>query len=294
MQNKLCFVQFIHPGGEHQPDYGAVKKWNRDAHKRKFIKQPGRYVADGNIHDGPVAFWGEWEPESRVVKEISHPVPNGPHYIYEPFYVEPASYHGLQNTDPFVFGERFYYTGCQQQTKIGPTQLRYLSMGSVVLFGSCLHKSRFVLDTVFVVNDSIDHNKRNYKQVLGTTVSQGYDEVTISPWYEESSPESESCIQNGSQESWRLYFGAGYENPLQGMYSFFPCAPFEEKSRGFARPVITLPRAITNNLSQGKRLNPQSSIDAIKVLWNEVVAQVREQGLALGVYAQMPSRNGRL
>jgi hypothetical protein len=294
MQNKLCFVQFIHPGGEHRPDSKGFKRWNRESHKRKFIKQPGRYVDEDNIHDGLVAFWGEWEPESKVMKEILNPIPNGPHYIYEPFYVEPASYQGLQNTDPFVFGEKFYYTGCQQQTKNGPTQLRYLSRGSVLIFGSCLDRSRFVLDTVFVVNDSIDHNKRNYKEVLGTTVSQGYDEVTISPWYQESLPESESCIQNSPHESWRLYFGAGYENPLQGMYCFFPCVPFEEKSKGFARPVITLPRAITNNLSQGKRLNPQSSIEAIKVLWNEVVAQVREQGLALGVYAQMPSKNGRV
>ena len=151
-----------------------------------------------------------------------------------------------------------------------------------------------MLDTLFVVNDWIDHNKRNYKDVLGAAISQGYAEVTIAPWYEESSPEGESCIQKGSQESWRLYFGAGYENPLQDMYSFFPCVPFEEKSRGFARPIITLPQAITNNLYQGKRLNPQSSIEAIKVLWDEVVAQVREQGLALGVYAQMPLRNGRV
>jgi hypothetical protein len=293
MQDKLCFVQFIHPGGEHRPDFRAVKRWNRESHKRKFIKQPGRYFTD-SIQEGLVAFWGEWEPESRVVREILNPIRNGPRYIYEPFYVEHASYQGLQNTDPFVFGEQFHYTGCQQQKGNGPTQLRYLSRGSVILFGSCLDKSRFVLDTLFVVNDWIDHNKRNYKDVLGAAVSQGYAEVTIAPWYEESSPESESCIQNGSQESWRLYFGAGYENPLQGMYSFFPCVPFEEKSRGFSRPVITLPQAITNNLYQGKRLNPQSSIEAIKVLWNEVVAQVREQGLALGVYAQMPSRNGRI
>jgi hypothetical protein len=294
MQNKLCFVQFIHPGGEHRPDSRAVKRWNREAHKRKFVKQPGRYIADSSIHDGVVAFWGEWEPESRVVKEILNPIPDGPRYIYEPFYVEPASYQGLQNTDPFVFGEHFYYTGCQQRTKKGPTQLHWLSRGSVILFGSCLDKNRFVLDTLFVVDDWIDHNKNNYKKVLGTTVSQGYAEVTIAPWYEESSPESESGILNGSQESWRLYSGAGYENSVQGMYSFFPCVPYEDGSKGFARPVITLPRAITNNLCQGKRLNPQSSIEEVKALWNEVVAQVQEQGLAFGVYAQMPSRNSRL
>jgi hypothetical protein len=25
MENKLCFVQFIHPGGEHRPDAGRFK-----------------------------------------------------------------------------------------------------------------------------------------------------------------------------------------------------------------------------------------------------------------------------
>jgi hypothetical protein len=25
MDDKLCFVQFIHPGGEHKPDYGLYK-----------------------------------------------------------------------------------------------------------------------------------------------------------------------------------------------------------------------------------------------------------------------------
>src|SRR5262245_14107376 len=174
MQSKLCFVQFIHPGGEHRPDSGALKRWNRESHKRKFLRNPGRYVTYGNIQEGHVAFWGEWEPESRVVKEIFHPIPKGPRYIYEPFYLVPASYRGLQNTDPFVFGERFYYTGCQQRTRNGPTQLRYLSRGSVILFGSCLDKSKFVLDTLFVVDGWVDHNEKNYKDVLGSKVSQAY------------------------------------------------------------------------------------------------------------------------
>jgi hypothetical protein len=40
------------------------------------------------------------------------------------------------------------------------------SRGSVILFGSCLHKSNFVLDTVFVVADHIDHTKRDYRDHL--------------------------------------------------------------------------------------------------------------------------------
>jgi hypothetical protein len=166
MDEKLCFVQFLHPGGEHRPDDGSIKRWNTKEHRRKFLVRPGKYVAGAKLLEGEMEFWGEWEPDSRVVKSIADPIPHGPRFIYEPYYVLPESYIGLQNTDPFVFGERFHYTGCQQRTTNGSTQLRYLSRGSVILFGSCEDKSAFVLDTVFVVDRWIDHDRANYAQIL--------------------------------------------------------------------------------------------------------------------------------
>src|SRR5208282_613473 len=116
MDDKLCFVQFIHPGGEHAPDGGSVKTWNRNDHKRKFLMQAGRYVADEKVAEGELLFWGEWEPESEA-QRIDNPIHHGPHYVHKPYYVVPKSYHGLQNTDPFVFGQQFHYTGCQQRTR---------------------------------------------------------------------------------------------------------------------------------------------------------------------------------
>jgi hypothetical protein len=290
MENRLCFVQFIHPGGEHKPDDGLIKSWNRDTHKRKFIKQAGRYILDGKVNDGEIVFWTEWEPESKVVREIRNPIAGGPRFVYEPYYVVPDSYQGLQNTDPFVFGEQFHYTGCQQRTKRGPTQLRYLSRGSVILFGSCESQSTFVLDTVFVVDDWIDHNRANYTRVLAEAISQCYAEVTMSPWYQDSFAESKACALPNSHETWRLYFGVSHDKPLQGMYSFFPCRPYEAESKGFARARIALPGVITDNLYQGKKYTEQPSLAEMKMLWDEVVAQVQEQGLALGVYAEMPRR----
>ena len=69
----------------------------------------------------------------------------------------------LQNTDPFVFGESFLYTCCQQFKNNRPTQLRYLAPGSVILFGS--HRGgRFLLDTVFVTRRSRDHCRRTIPQ----------------------------------------------------------------------------------------------------------------------------------
>jgi len=71
------------------------------------------------------------------------------------------------------------------------------------------------------------------------------------------------------------------------MHSFFPCQPYELESKGFARPRIRLPE-ITDNLSQGKRLNEQPDLDKITLLWGKVAEQVRDKHLALGVYAEMP------
>jgi len=291
MDDKLCFVQFLHPGKEHKPDDGAHKVWNRRNHKRKFLRQGGKYIADDRVQNGDLLFWGEWEPESIVEREIRDPILRGPHFIYRPYYVVPKCYDGLQNTDPFVFGENFFYTWCQQWTKKGPTQLRQLSKGSVILFGSC-EDNAFVVDVVFVVSNWIDHTRANYNSVLAG-IPQEYKEVTILPVYQEHSTQSESCALEGSQDG-RLYFGATYTEPVHGMYSFFPCCPYEKKSRGFARPRISLTDRITNNQNQGKnygkKTGPPLNPGAIKQLWEKVAGQVREQGLAFGVYAKMPER----
>lgn len=106
--DQLCFVQFIHPGGEHEPDSATGRSWNTGAHKRKFIQQPGRVLT--GLDAAPVAadlvFWGEYEPPTTLVKTFTNPVPDGPKFLFAPAPV--ASYpHDppLMNTDPFVFGD---------------------------------------------------------------------------------------------------------------------------------------------------------------------------------------------
>jgi hypothetical protein len=68
MDEKLCFVQFLHPSGEHRPDDGVIKRWNTKEHKRKCLVSPGKYVAGEKLIEGRIEFWGEWEPESRVLR----------------------------------------------------------------------------------------------------------------------------------------------------------------------------------------------------------------------------------
>lgn len=285
MDDRLCFVQFLHPGGEHRPPLGGVMPWNEGDHRRKFMCSRGSATDMREAVEDELVFWGEWEPQSRVVEAYRDPQPEHPRWLQDPFWepVDPPRW--VQNTDPFVFGEQFHYTGCQQDRMIGgrrrPTQLRHLSFGSVILFGSCRH-DRFVLDTVFVVREHVDHGLTNRDSALAA-VSDTYRSVVIGPWYH--SPPF-------PYQSFRLYSGATPVDPVHGMFSFAPCALRAERPHGFARPVIELPEAITNAHKQSFRLNPQASIAAAATLWRSVVEQVLRAGLVLGTHFEMPPHAG--
>jgi len=286
MHDQLCFVQFLHPGGEHRPPPGGVMAWNERDHKRKFLRAHGTATDFRDTAEDELVFWGEWEPPSRLVETYPSPAPEHPRWLQDPFWepVTPARW--VQNTDPFVFGDRFHYTGCQQDRMIGgrrrPTQLRNLSHGSVILFGSC-RRDRFVLDTCFVVADHVDHGLANRDQALDGVISETYRNVVIDPWYFKPPL---------PYQSFRLYSGATPEAPIHGMFSFAPCALRSEAPAGFARPVIELPEAITDNHKQSFRLNPQRSVDDAARLWRSVTEQVLRTGLVLGTRFALPPRAG--
>ncbi len=285
MRDQRLFVQFIHPGGEHNPNGSKTMPWNSGLHRRKFLVTEGRYLDAANQpRDGNVAFWGEWEPQSHIVHEYRVGVPDGPRWSHQPFYdLRGATGRPpRQNTDPFVFGDRFHYTGCLQATKRGPTQLRYLDRGSIILFGSCLGLSRFVVDTIFVVDRWMDHSARDHERPeLRREVAKAFGDVVLDRWYA-------GC--SASEHRFRLYFGATPDNPVDGTFSFFPCLPEAEASRGFARPTIQIDRRITATLKQGKKLTLLDSGAVANAVWREVVDQVRAQGLRLGVRAELPPR----
>jgi hypothetical protein len=148
----------------------------------------------------------------------------------------------------------------------------------VILFGSCIHRRNFVIDTVFVVDRWLEHGQADYRDGLDE-ISDVYRAVTIEPWYSGAGSDS---------NSYRLYFGARPDSPVDGMFSFFPASTLQRHPHGFPRPRIHLD-VITPNLTQGKRMNPQSSVADVKTLWGDVVDQVERAGLLLGVQAELPS-----
>jgi hypothetical protein len=138
-------VQFFHPGGEHGYDCRRngkyYKEWNGGNHKRKYIISKGNYIENNSLHEGRLMFWGEWEPPSLVeflppsIKKLPYEV--YPEYLHYPFLppmkqIPVYQRQMCQNTDPFVFGDKFKYSICLQDSFTG---LRNLEDGSLILFG---------------------------------------------------------------------------------------------------------------------------------------------------------------
>jgi hypothetical protein len=286
-EDRLCFVQFIHPGSEHEPDSEYGRSWNTAAHRRKFLKQPGRYLSalDGQPLMADLVFWGEFEPPTRLVKSYAETGADEPRFLFAPdLKAFRPNDPPLMNTDPFVFGSRFFYSICKQNNRRGPTALQRLGKGSVILFGSGKGRSRFVLDTVFVVADYVDWNLTNYRERLKDVVPPEYFHVTLEPIAYELKVRNLTPSQ-----TFRLYIGATFDHPYEGMFSFFPCRSYrDEDARGFARPAIRRAGIITDNLTQGQRMNPMRSPEVVRECWADTARQVLDQGLYLGVHAELP------
>lgn len=286
---KLCILTFYHPGPEHKPNNENMINWNTGKHKRKYLKVSGKYIDcldKENVYEDQLFFWGEWEPESYAGK-IDNPVEEGPSYIYLPFYRVTPNYDDLEKTDPYVFGEDFCYTVCLQhekrQNRMVSKQPRFLKLGSLILFGSLLGKN-FVLDTVFVVSGvSVDHSRKNYREKLIEFVTPGYFDVVLKPLYQNP--------KHATDVSFNLYKGVNYyeRSNYGGMFSFVPCLPGPEGEVGFARPVITLPdELISCDQNQNFKARKDVSVKYVAKMWKEVVQQVLDAGLKLGIYFEEP------
>ncbi len=240
-------VQFTHPGGQHSLNHiekkRGIKEWNTGEHARKFLIADGQYVI-GNKLSTPkdLLFWGEWEPCSSIKKTFK-PADRilFPTYLHSPFLqldkrgnvVKKKSNLNtttnlkgcstscsktcspFQNTDPFVFGDCFFYSLCKQRHF---SCLRNLDVGSIILFGSTISAKRggpyFALDTVFVVGEKRHYTEKTAQKDLDGFIPQYYDEIM---GFDTKNTEPLVC-----------YKGASFNNPVNGMYSFVPCKPYDE------------------------------------------------------------------
>lgn len=288
-------VVFYHPGSEYKitPDIlsKGVFPWNKEAHHRKFLEAEGEYVANesNSPQTAKLRFWGEWEPCSYVRKLQG----KSPKYLHIPFVKRPlpvlptstvtnrcAGKEGgcgsnLQNSDPFVFADSFYYGICQQITQGGikSTGMQKLEKGSIILFGSRVNKE-FVLDTVFVVGDRKPYTSDNIVSDLSGFVPSDYPNL----------------MQLTKGHSLVCYKGANFLNPMNGMYSFVPCRISDGGNTGFGRPTISpcdfqyrqleciMPDGPKN---QGRKVT-EVTIEDCQKIWNCVRNAIHSQGYLEG------------
>jgi len=270
-------VQFNHPGGEHVPR-GNAMAWNTGPHKRKYLLARGAIVApDGVVEfEGPLAFWGEWEPPSRVANRWPRQ-PGLPTVLHDPWWGSPPPGE-RQNTDPWVFGPEFLYSNCKQLNPSGsPSALQHLPRGSMILFGSTL-AGQWIIDTVFVVAEAVDEYRPVDRINYG---SEAFRSCTI-----------ESLATGGhASSSYTLFRGATPRDPVNGTFSFVPCAPAADGPPRVARPAIQLDGVVNPKSRQSPSgARRRAPLAEVASAWHAVVSQVLNQGLELAVDIAEPPR----
>ena len=294
-KNKIMVIQFSHNGKElnlsrkESKDYkfdsnsSGYRFWNNtQEHKRKFMKHKGWFLENlGNEFstkpkEAELYFWGEWEPQSRfeLTGNSFSSKERLPHAIHYPIFSTKGI--GCHNTDPFVFGDYFYYTNCKQKQFGRGKNMLTLSKDSIIIFGSEINKSDFIIDTVFVVseNETVEEYKKhpnNYPQILR--------QATID--------------LNGGLQNWhKLYKGKMYD--FENHYSennkyafcFFPCK-IDCGNNGFERPIINWRKFRFQEPGAGTvlyRINPNPDFE----YWNALVAELVAQGFSLGIKLDFP------
>jgi len=283
--DELRIVQFIHPGKEQTKHRNGVSPWGRTStpHGRKFMLNEGGFVRNGSNEKGMLCFWGEYEGPTFVRDLERVRGPWWPHTVHTIAYHEPASLEGLWDTDPFVFGDRFLYNGCQQHTAFNrepPTEtlLRRLAPGSVILFGSS-QGGYFILDTLLVVGSFIDYPNGDYAALEGKVPAE-YFNLGLHP----------QKLSEPTVDSYRLYQGATYSEQIGQMFSFTPCRAADEVTPVFLRPRIELDGIITQSLTQGKKSTLIPTLETMHSLWVRIYDQVFAQGLAAAHHIEMKPR----
>ncbi|WP_169787839.1 hypothetical protein [Alicyclobacillus ferrooxydans] len=138
---------------------------------------------------------------------------------------------------------------------------------------------RFMLDTVFVVGGKIPYRRDHSHQDKGVV-------ERVPDWY---FPLTIDRILDEDLE-FTLYTGATYENPVNGMFSFFPCLTEGSRAKyhGFRRPSFLSPSLSSlfdSSQNQGSK-GYYNSVSPYKV-WTEITADLTERSepLSLGINA---------
>ena len=111
-EERLCFVQFIHPGLEHEPDSAAGRSWNVEMHRRKFLRHRGALfgmitlglialLSFTSMGIGPIRGWW-WQQNATGSATLARPA--GAPTLELPFWLGGSA--GIWfDSGPFPFGQ---------------------------------------------------------------------------------------------------------------------------------------------------------------------------------------------
>lgn len=296
---KRLIVEFTHPGCEYIPkkrgeDHhvlwsddtrgSGVRIWNElGSHKRKFLVSGGRYITDktANPQMSKFTYWGEWEAQSHF-RHSGLPRGARPQFIHEPYL--DLSYDGPRrhNTDPFTYGEHFWYTNCKQKRDGFITQLDNLS---VILFGTEFAEG-FRLDTVFVVDK-------------GHRPPFSDDFIDSAPQQLKSTNFLHNNLARSPENDYLTFYKSLNYDESPTLFSFVPCRPFSSgKPTTHDRPLLEPwekfglqkpgARTVCSRLLKAEMKDGSLPQEIVKKFWNSIVDCCLDQGFSMAVQIDLP------
>lgn len=298
-EKKRHVVEFTHPGAEYLPlkrkadpnviwdssdRRSGTRKWNElNSHKRKFLSVSGQST-DGLARrptETELTIWGEWEAQSTF-SSTGLPKGEGPQFIHKPFLNECYDGSRRHNTDPYVYGDSFWYTNCKQQPN---NFLTRLDLGSVIIFGT-EKKEGFFLDTVFVVGEVFSNplNKTLLMNASNQLKSTNFLHNNIA--------------RDDAKSHLKFYRGLMYtESPK--FFSFVPSKPFSAGSPQFhERPLLSPSdefelqkpgaRTVCTRLMKDRRVNGSIPIEVARNYWMKLAHFCLKNGFSLATKIEEP------
>ena len=296
---KYKVVQLSHPGMEYPKlnekgiltyskrgiEWGCDKKsgtrlWNNsDGHKRKFMRMDGVKYCDAskNRKKGEVTFWGEWEAQSSfdVISETDKDL-DKPRLCHTPFFDSSYSGDMKYGTDPFIFGDHFWFTHCKQTYK----SIRNLDENSIVIFGSERKQDNvFLVDTIFVI-------RRRFSQ---KEIRENIDDYHY--LLRRNNLELKNLIRNESKADYGFYQGKNYAK--NDIFSFVPARVFNRESIGHGRLELEATNEVHNFQKPGagsvcKITKEFDNEKSLKKYWDLLVDETFSRGFVLAFDFPMP------
>lgn len=279
----------------------VVMPWNDGDHARKFIECKCDVLDEKNnvTQIDKQRFWGEWEQPSRVYTIAKDDnVPEMANYIHILLVgklddlEKNKQYKNYQNTDPYVFGDSFYYCCCKQLANGTRKNLINLEENDIIIFcgllGSKEKGYKYAVDTIFVVEKAICKYGTQDTNEESKNIIKKLDKKYINGVLNPVLYGNDESLGRDDNKYFVLYKAKMYKAGSDDMFSYFPV----KKELNYKKVEIPYEkmREILDIEKTGRKILNRSQaglhvLDSRKV-WNDLKEYiVNNQGYSLGIKA---------